>query len=68
MKLTFATLERKGLTDEEILDLWMNGLLRFDGGVVWTQKPPSTWPKRFAPQVQKMQRYEWQRRIAAAIA
>jgi hypothetical protein len=56
MKLSALSMVKKGFTQAEIDELVQAGLMSEDArGYFWTNRPASSWPKRFAPQITKMQ-------------
>jgi len=57
MKLSAVSMASKGFTQAEIDELVQAGLMSEDArGYFWTNQPASSWPKRFAPQITKMQK------------
>ena len=56
MKLSAVRMVSKGFTQAEIDELVQADLMSEGGdGFFWTNRPASSWPKRFAPQITKMQ-------------
>jgi len=56
MKLSAVSMVKKGFTQAEITELVQADLISDGGdGLFWTNRPASSWPKRFAPQITKMQ-------------
>ena len=55
MKLHIVSMIKKGFTQAEIDDLVQADLMYEKDGFFWTNRPASSWPKRFAPQITKMQ-------------